>query len=117
MSAITDPGREVHWRAQYEAAERRAFENHVLELARAFAKLQEEAEREIRGVDPNPTIRGAELAGEYPESRIDFRVFDRVRELEQTHGEYIWGDDFRDGGEMRSPQFIASEMLMRARGG
>ena len=117
MSAIGKKGREAHWREQYEAAERRAFEKHVLELARSFATLQERTGRDIRGVAPNPEIRGADLVGVYPKTKVDFRVFDRARELERTHGEFIWADDFRDGDEMRSPSFIASEMLMRARGG
>jgi hypothetical protein len=107
----------ARWEERFEAVERRAFENHVLELVRASAPLEEEAYLEVAGREHNPLIRGAELIGEYPDTKIAIRRYDRARDLEQTLQYRIWDDYFRSGEKMREPRWIAGEILTWARGG
>lgn len=104
---------EGFWKEEYAAAVRRAFERHVLELVRSVGPIQDAAGLDAPVDAGLPLFVGAHLKGEYPETSIVIRTYDRVRREPRVHTGYIWDDEERG----KTPVEIASEMLMHAQGG
>jgi hypothetical protein len=105
----------------YEDIERGAFERYILDLVRGYAAEQERVHRKAKGTDPHILIREAKLEGEYPRTVIRIRRYEPNRDIESWHTELLWEDttffDAETGGRLASPGRMASDILMRARGG
>ena len=104
---------------RYLAIERKAYENHVLELVRAYAAEQELQYREHKGRELNIVVREVQMTGEYPDTRIRIRRYEQGRDREGWHEHAFWKDpSFRGAdGEIRSPERVAGDILIIARGG
>ncbi len=105
--------------ARYLAIERKAYENHVLELVRAYAAEKELQYREHRGRELHIVVREVKMTGEYPETKICIRRYERGRDREHWKQHPFWKDpSFRKtDGEIRPPERVAGDILIIARGG
>ena len=103
---------------RFEAAEHLAFEQHVLALVKAFAEIEEEGNLEIRGRPMELTLVEAELVGSYPKTLVKTKMLDTHSGAELVGKATIWQDLHRKPDEsMRSPAYIAGEIVRLAREG
>lgn len=109
------------------AVARRAFEQQVFELVRDSGPRLNAQFRESHGRDENNVFRSFELVGEYPKTRVRMVVYQRSLDREIAKQYWIWhpyfahgdlaADETPDVEQMHDPEYIASEMLLWARGG
>ena len=111
--------REVEWvQARYEAIEHRAEEIHVAYLVRELAIEQERTYFAIRGEPEHQLVQGVDLVGEYPDTSITIRVWDRMRNKDLTRHYPVWHDMWiSPAGTRYPPSRLAGDMLVWARGG
>jgi hypothetical protein len=119
MAEGEDGPRHEEAKALYDAVARRALEEHVLALIVGWGRAEDELERQHHGREPLVAFRSAEIVGEPPDTAIKLRMYERGRSrfLDSTYS--IWNiDDFElSDGKMRDPGYMASMMLLWARGG
>lgn len=104
----------------YEAIQRRAFENYILELVREGATEEERIYLKGRGRELDPLVRKVELAGSYPETTVRLLMYRASNKTERWHTSDIWMNPLffdDDGKQLRTGQQMAGDILMWARGG
>jgi len=107
-------------RGNFDEIDRKAFENYLLELVREYAAEADRLYRLAKNKEPNPLVLEVELKGEYPDTLMRIRCFDRVRDIEGWSVYPFWkSDNFFDeeGRRVCSPERMAGDMLMWALGG
>jgi len=103
---------------EWSAIARRAFENHVLELALEGSRLWNRKRVERNGKTDSVSIDDAEREGEYPDTRINLLVYDRNRDHRRWDGYAIWRSPLSwEDGSLLSPARIAGDISMWAVGG
>lgn len=97
---------------------REAKERYILDLVRCFAAEQERI-AEAKGEPLGTEILEVQLEGEYPNTGLRFRTYDRKRNLLHDTWSPIWSSStfFKDGKQEYTSEEIASEILMHRRGG
>jgi hypothetical protein len=105
-------------RTARDAIVRRAEERHIESLVRELAALLDRASREEGAVEPPWEIRGVQLRGEYPNTAIAIRRYDRGGEFEAWRSYPIWGETWeRPDGGRHAPERVAADILTWALGG
>jgi hypothetical protein len=105
-------------RAARDAIVRSAEERHVESLVRELAALLDRVWREEGAVRPPWEIREVQLRGEYPNTAIAIRRYDRDDDFEAWRSYPIWGEmwEWPDGGR-HVPERVAADILTWALGG
>ena len=104
----------------YEAINRAVFERYLLDLARESAAEEERLHRELQGEELNIQVRDIQLVGEYPDTRLKIKTYDRRRNREFTSSDPIWDlpeYSEKKGDKPRNPERMIGDILMWARGG
>jgi hypothetical protein len=108
-------------RSQADAVQHRAFERYTLELVSGWAEIEERLHREHFGEEPYIAIREVTLSGEYPRTVLRLRRYHRSLDRETWHTALLWQDptffDDETGAPLVSPERMAGDILMLARGG
>jgi hypothetical protein len=98
----------------FKRVELRAWENHVADLVREYASLQERM-AENRGEVEDRTVVNVELSGEPGGAGIRITVHDRRKD--ETYVEEHSPYERSQTGDLYSPERVASDILMYVRGG
>jgi hypothetical protein len=104
----------------YADVEHRAFEKYVFELVKNWAAEHDNLQRKHFGRDAHIVVREVRLKGEYPKTVIRIRVYEPNRDSERWQTHLLWQDPtfFDDeGARLCSPERMAGDILMHARGG
>jgi hypothetical protein len=104
-------------RVARDAIVHRAEERHVESLVRDLAALLERSWREEGGDEPVSEIREVRLRGDYPDTAIAIRRYDRDRDFETWTSYPIWGHCWeRPDGSRYPPERLAADILTWAFG-
>jgi hypothetical protein len=104
-------------RVERDAIVHTAEERHVESLVRELAALLDRAWRENGREEPVSEIREVRLRGDYPDTTIAVRRYDRASDLETWSSYPLWGDGWvRPDGTRYPPERVAAEILTWAFG-
>jgi hypothetical protein len=105
----------------FEGVKRRAFARYVFELVKGSTEAEDELRRKHFGKEPYKAIRDVRLEGEYPDTVIILDTYEEHRDNAGQHIHPLWKDptffDQETGAARLSPEKMASDIAMLARGG
>ncbi|MEO8092529.1 MAG: hypothetical protein ABI726_07470 [bacterium] len=108
----------AHLVERYAAIEHRAEEEHIAYIVRETAAVWERHAEIKHGRPETHLVLEVTIEGEYPQTRIRIRVFDRSQDKALTLGYPVWDEGWLNpDGSRWSQRKIAGDMLMMARGG
>ena len=119
MTSAEDTGYNQDAIPAYAEVERNALENHVYELVKGWAEVHDRLQKKHHGGTPIE-IREVELDGSYPDTAIRLRYYEEARDRESWSAFPIWKSEafFDENGQQKAtPERIAGDILMLARGG
>ena len=106
--------------AAFSSVEHAAFEKYILALVEGWG-AEHDRLQEVHSERESPiTVRAVELAGEYPDTVIRIRRYERARDKDDWYTVGLWKNPAffdEEGNRLMSPEKMASDILTWSRGG